>query len=621
MNREDLRTTLTEGLLAAKSGKKILARIHLEQVSELDPANCDCWLWLAWTADSPDQTVEYLEVAHAKAPEHGLIAAYLEVARAMSNYDHETDYSAFSLNSAAAASVTSAGSDEAPVASRTELGNSEAAAVEDEAITVEAVADSADSGADEALLLRVLDGETLDEQSLHQLEPDPSLAPVPSNETDQVDSPEIDQSEQNIPSDVTEETPDEEMPETDQCPSPARCQSLESDLTEENLSSTSTAETPNAVVDTEEQKVQTDKSTSRDVEPATADDCGWDVSFDAGGLETFSDDLQAVEAVDGEDMPTPATEPLETQALDVVADDVVAQSDEIDQPSTVDLEAAAIPTSGEVDLAGEAPESTASTSSEDVGPTLEADIVPFGEGSGEPPLPAAEESCFADDPEPVVATPAEDFGQALEAAHATIEESDEGDQPSVADDTTEDTAQHEVAREEQLLEATTEIAATVAESIIEQESPQETATAASGEEAAAASDAPSGPRPTPIVLAVDDSPTVRKLVTMTLQANGYQVKTAANGVDAMKMLAQFTPALILLDIRMPRMDGYKLCKLIKSHDKTKFIPVVMLSGKDGLFDKLRGKLVGCDDYISKPFESADLLRHVARYVPSAAAAN
>lgn len=120
------------------------------------------------------------------------------------------------------------------------------------------------------------------------------------------------------------------------------------------------------------------------------------------------------------------------------------------------------------------------------------------------------------------------------------------------------------------------------------------------------------------ILAVDDSPTVLKLVSMTLGAAGYDVVTAPNGIDAMKLLATMTPALVLLDVNMPRMDGYKLCKLLKSHDKTRFIPVVMLSGKDGLFDKLRGKLVGCDDYISKPFETADLLRHVARYVPQPA---
>ncbi len=103
---------------------------------------------------------------------------------------------------------------------------------------------------------------------------------------------------------------------------------------------------------------------------------------------------------------------------------------------------------------------------------------------------------------------------------------------------------------------------------------------------------------------------------MTLKSGGYNVKTAEDGVEAMKLLTNITPNLILLDVNMPRMDGYKLCKLIKRHDRTKFIPVVMLSGKDGLFDKLRGTLVGCDDYISKPFRSADLLSHVEKYLLS-----
>ena len=117
----------------------------------------------------------------------------------------------------------------------------------------------------------------------------------------------------------------------------------------------------------------------------------------------------------------------------------------------------------------------------------------------------------------------------------------------------------------------------------------------------------------PIVLAVDDSPTVRKLVSMTLGSRGYRVETAENGLDALRVLAQLTPVLILLDVNMPRMDGYKLCKMIKGHAKTQSIPVVMLSGKDGVFDKLRGKFAGCDDYISKPFKSAELLALVAEY--------
>ena len=118
------------------------------------------------------------------------------------------------------------------------------------------------------------------------------------------------------------------------------------------------------------------------------------------------------------------------------------------------------------------------------------------------------------------------------------------------------------------------------------------------------------------VLVVEDSPTVRKLVEMTLAPVGYRILTAENGIEAMKLLANCQPDLILLDINMPRMDGYQLCKLIKKHERMRSIPVVMLSGKDGLFDKMRGRMVGCDDYISKPFDSAELVSCVERFVYS-----
>ncbi len=118
----------------------------------------------------------------------------------------------------------------------------------------------------------------------------------------------------------------------------------------------------------------------------------------------------------------------------------------------------------------------------------------------------------------------------------------------------------------------------------------------------------------PLVMVVDDSPTVRKLVSLTLERRGYRVVSAFDGVAAIKELGLCRPDLILLDINMPRLDGYRLCKLIKKHEATQSIPVVMLSGKDGMFDKLRGRLVGCTDYITKPFEADALTHKVAKYL-------
>ncbi len=116
------------------------------------------------------------------------------------------------------------------------------------------------------------------------------------------------------------------------------------------------------------------------------------------------------------------------------------------------------------------------------------------------------------------------------------------------------------------------------------------------------------------VLVVDDSATVRKLVTLILEKENYHVLSASDGLEALTILNEELPDFIFLDINMPRIDGYTLCKLIKSDEKTKDIPVVMLSGKDGFFDKVRGRISGSSDHISKPFEPATLVMTVDRYI-------
>lgn len=118
----------------------------------------------------------------------------------------------------------------------------------------------------------------------------------------------------------------------------------------------------------------------------------------------------------------------------------------------------------------------------------------------------------------------------------------------------------------------------------------------------------------PTVLVVDDSPAVRKLVQMTLRARGYNIVTAFDGVAAIKEIAQHEPCVILLDINMPRLDGYQLCSLIRKHERTQHIPVVMLSGKDGVFDQIRGKTVGCTSYIVKPFVPEALIKEVEKHI-------
>jgi twitching motility two-component system response regulator PilG len=126
--------------------------------------------------------------------------------------------------------------------------------------------------------------------------------------------------------------------------------------------------------------------------------------------------------------------------------------------------------------------------------------------------------------------------------------------------------------------------------------------------------APQEPRLKGNVLLVDDSATVRKLVSIVLEKENFGVICASNGMEALTILNDHHPDLILLDITMPHIDGYTLCRLIKSDDKTKDIPVVMLSGKDGFFDKVRGKMSGSTDHISKPFDPETLVQALSRYI-------
>jgi CheY-like chemotaxis protein len=121
----------------------------------------------------------------------------------------------------------------------------------------------------------------------------------------------------------------------------------------------------------------------------------------------------------------------------------------------------------------------------------------------------------------------------------------------------------------------------------------------------------------PLVMVIDDSPTIRKAVSIGLEAEGYHVVTAVDGLDALRRLEEIQPDLILLDITMPGMDGYKLCRKVRAMERTKAIPVVMLSGKDGFFDKVRGRMAGCTDYITKPFASRVLLDTVAQHCGAA----
>ena len=118
------------------------------------------------------------------------------------------------------------------------------------------------------------------------------------------------------------------------------------------------------------------------------------------------------------------------------------------------------------------------------------------------------------------------------------------------------------------------------------------------------------------VLVIDDSNTIRRSADIFLKQGGYDVLLAEDGFDALAKVNDHTPDLIFCDILMPRLDGYQTCAIIKRNPRFAAVPVIMLSSKDGVFDKARGRMVGSEDYLTKPFTKEQLLRAVAQYNPA-----
>jgi twitching motility two-component system response regulator PilG len=112
------------------------------------------------------------------------------------------------------------------------------------------------------------------------------------------------------------------------------------------------------------------------------------------------------------------------------------------------------------------------------------------------------------------------------------------------------------------------------------------------------------------VLVIDDSNTIRRSAEIFLKQGGYEVLLAEDGFDALSKVNDHSPDLIFCDILMPRLDGYQTCAIIKRNAKFSGVPVIMLSSKDGLFDKARGRMVGSQDYLTKPFTKDQLLQAV-----------
>lgn len=116
------------------------------------------------------------------------------------------------------------------------------------------------------------------------------------------------------------------------------------------------------------------------------------------------------------------------------------------------------------------------------------------------------------------------------------------------------------------------------------------------------------------VMVIDDSKTIRRTAETLLSKAGCEVTTAEDGFDALSKIADTQPSIIFVDIMMPRLDGYQTCALIKNNADFKTTPVIMLSSKDGLFDRAKGRIVGSDQYLTKPFSKDELLSAIRDHV-------
>ncbi len=116
------------------------------------------------------------------------------------------------------------------------------------------------------------------------------------------------------------------------------------------------------------------------------------------------------------------------------------------------------------------------------------------------------------------------------------------------------------------------------------------------------------------VMVIDDSKTIRRTAETLLKREGAEVVTAMDGFEALAKIADQRPQIIFVDIMMPRLDGYQTCALIKNNQVFKHTPVIMLSSKDGLFDKARGRIVGSEQYLTKPFTREELLDAIRKHV-------
>ena len=574
---------IRHAVAAAKAGNPSVAKIQLQKAAEADPDNPAIWLWMGWLADSPANAAHCLEIARSDARFEKIAVAGIEFSKALADFQLDQ------FSEASDQTAENADHDSAPeAASQKHQVKGPVEAVEDVVAAVE----------------------SLQKEDVSELPADDVVDEISDVSTD------------DAPLEDEVQTVDDVQAVDFEDIEPAASQPTESSVDVE-AAAPAAAEIETADVEVElmrsanelwqiaaEIVAETSSASEEDSQEQSLDQELWQPAVDEAG-----DDVLSVSSPEVATESEPKTVTVPEAIIDESEDDFAFSDDD---STDAEFEAAVLPEHDKVEP---------SPINVSVNPSLNLGDQWLGQDPVESPnAPVwrkAQSDWFSVDgssePEPAplskdLAAPPANPAVPLEENVPDFSEPQPApifSQPALPRVTASDVWQTAAIEKSTFAKAVAPQPANVrsvpaSEEFFEAE-PQIEHAANSGPATATSLD-----RKT--VLVVDDSPTVRKLVALTLEKRGYKVVSAFDGVAAIKEIAAHNPSLILMDVNMPRLDGYQLCKLVKKHETTREIPVLMLTGKDGMFDRLRGRLVGCVGSIAKPFSPEELLEVVEQNI-------
>lgn len=617
---------IQRAVAAAKAGNPSVAKIQLQKAAEEAPEDPAIWLWMGWLADSPASAAQCLELARFDSRFEKIAVAGIEFAKSLAEFQLN-EFSETDIESATESeTATDDGDPDDPVNDPVEAVEEVVAAVE--SLQQEDATDSVADDVAETSIDAVSDEPVVDDPVVHDSDVD-AVDDEASSEAPAADESKPEPDDANS-SHIAEVSVENLNAGDDQQPESATANDVEAELMK------SANELWQATDEMADEDSPASEEAAREPQP---DQHLWQPTVDDAAVE---------------ELPTPALEdspPLASNSasepeviFDESEDDFSFASDDSDEAEF----GAVIP-----------PPIEQSPVNVSVNPSLNPGDQWLGQGPAETPQAPvwrkAQSDWFSVDG-PSKPEPAPEIANAVDASPTPAPPADQNAQltiehsPSAPDSVATNSAAS-IPRvtasdvwQTAAIEKSSLTNPVVAEPPVYQpalvqnspavnmdatslaaanpQSPTVGAVPASGEFFAAdaridnrangPANATSLDRKT--VLVVDDSPTVRKLVAITLEKRGYQVVSAFDGVAAIKEIAAHNPSLILMDVNMPRLDGYQLCKLVKKHETTCDIPVLMLTGKDGMFDRLRGRLVGCAGSIAKPFAPEELLAVVEQNI-------